>query len=136
MAVIGHTAAVAGILAVLQIILTFSVIFLRTNEKIAIGHGNNRLLEMRIRGHSNLVETVPMILILLGFIESNSWLPTWALTTLGRALIIGRFSHAYSFFYDHPKQFHLQFRKFGMIVTIFVMIIEAAVVLYHAALHL
>jgi len=120
----------SGSLGLLQLYLTFSVINIRKDNKISLGHGGDKQLEARIRGHGNLTETAPMLLILTGLIEMNQCLPLWALKVVCGTALVGRISHAYAFLYDHPKDKHFRFRVFGMVSTLTCIGIESAALLF------
>ena len=53
-------------------------------------------LQRRIRGHANFAEYVPLILLLIGFLEASGTAP-WIIHSLGASLLVGRLMHGYAF---------------------------------------
>ena len=64
-----YTALSAACLMLIQVALMFSVIKSRGDLNIFIGHGDNAMLERRIRAHGNFIENVPTFLIGLLLLE-------------------------------------------------------------------
>ena len=89
------TSLYAGLLAMLLFILSIRVIGLRGNPAfsfIAHGKGDQELLQRAIRAHGNFTEYVPMMLILLGFLELSE-ASELKLHLLGGAFLLGRVMH-------------------------------------------
>ena len=85
------TALYAGLLAVLLFVLSIRVIGLRGNPAfsfIARGKGDDELLQRAIRAHGNFTEYVPMMLILLAFLELSD-ASELKLHLLGGGFLIG-----------------------------------------------
>lgn len=118
----------AGILAFIYLGLTLRTIMSRGTTKIAIGAGGNRHLERRVRAHGNFSEYVPIILILLTFLELRG-APGSLLHVLGAVLILARLSHAYGISQE-PENF--KFRIAGMIPTMTILAISAGVNIYYS----
>ena len=91
------TAFYAALLALIQVVLTFSIISYRVNDKISIGSGGNQVLEFKIRCHGNFIETVPITLILLALVEYQQYLSS-TFTMLRRALRMSKTSCACELF--------------------------------------
>lgn len=111
----------AAIIALLFVVLSVRTLRLRHRHRVAIGHGDNRVLERAARAHANFAEYVPIALLLIFFLEtltSSSLL----VHVLCIALLVGRVSHAYGV--SQPKENFL-FRVFGMAMT-FTAILTAA----------
>jgi uncharacterized membrane protein YecN with MAPEG domain len=87
------TSLYAALCGLLLLVLTYRVVQIRGSAKIGIGHGDNSVLERRIRIHANAVENVPMVLILLGLAEAGG-LAAWALHAAGATLVVARLLHA------------------------------------------
>ena len=106
------TLTIAGAAALINLWLSVRVSRLRFREKVSIGHGDNKLVETRMRAHANFTEYTPLFLILLGLIEfargPETWL--WALAIL---FVLGRLVHAFGM--DRPAPNPL--RIGGMIAT-------------------
>ena len=89
------TALYAGLLAILLFVLSIRVIGLRGNPAfsfIAHGKGDDELLQRAIRAHGNFTEYVPMMLILLAFLELSD-ASELQLHLLGGAFLLGRVMH-------------------------------------------
>jgi len=87
------TAALASVLALMFIKLSFNVIALRRKNKISLGAGGIEELDRAIRAHGNFAEYVPLGLFLIGSLELNG-APLELVALLGAVLILGRFFHA------------------------------------------
>ena len=93
------TLTIAGAAAILHVWLSMRVSRLRRPLKVNIGDGGHEVLARRIRAHGNFAENVPIMLVLIGFIElatgGNLWL--WGAAIL---FIIARIAHAFGM--DRP----------------------------------
>ncbi|MEZ7907860.1 MAG: MAPEG family protein [Pseudomonadales bacterium] len=87
-----YTALSAACLMLIQVVLMFSVIKSRGDLSIFIGHGDNSMLERKIRAHGNFIENVPTFLIGLLLLELMIGSGLWVLV-LG-AVVVARLSHA------------------------------------------
>ena len=87
-----YTALSAACLMLIQVALMFSVIKSRGDLSIFIGHGDNSMLERKIRAHGNFIENVPTFLIGLLLLELMIGSGLWVLV-LG-AVVVARLSHA------------------------------------------
>ena len=100
----------AGILALMQLWLTWRVIKERRANKITLGDKGNPDLLCAIRTHGNFIETVPGLLTLLLILELGGVL-TPILHMFGGALVIARILH----FMGLNKEGHVgQGRVMGM----------------------
>lgn len=100
------TALYAGLLAVFALVLSFRAGSFRGKTGVSILFGDPPNLELaeRVRVHQNMLEYVPMILILMGAIELNGGSTTF-LHGVGIALIVSRIAHAVGLKHDnmaHP----------------------------------
>ena len=87
------TITTAGLCGLILMALSVRVIQVRGAAKISLGDGGDALLLSRIRAHANFAEYVPIILILMGLIETtNGTGPT--LGVIGVALVLCRIVHA------------------------------------------
>ena len=109
------TAFYAALLALIQVVLSFSIISYRVKDKISIGSGGNQVLEFKIRCHGNFIETVPITLILLALVEYQQYLSSTYLNIVASSFVCGRLLHAYSMFFHLGKGLQ---RPIGMIMTI------------------
>lgn len=108
------TAFYASLLALVILTLAFRVIQMRWSERVSLGDGGNKVLNRRMRGHGNAVETIPIALILLGLCESIQ-VPHWALHVFGLMLLSGRMLHAIHFWKTRKS---ITMRFSGMVLTI------------------
>ena len=88
-----YTAASTACLMLIQVALMFSVIKSRGDLNIFIGHGDNAMLERKIRAHGNFIENVPTFLIGLLLLELMIGSGLWVLV-LGAVVVVARLSHA------------------------------------------
>ncbi|MBT7885615.1 MAG: MAPEG family protein [Gammaproteobacteria bacterium] len=88
-----YTAASTACLMLIQVALMFSVIKSRGDLNIFIGHGDNAMLERRIRAHGNFIENVPTFLIGLLLLELMIGSGLWVFI-LGAVVVVARLSHA------------------------------------------
>lgn len=110
------TSIYASLAALLIVRLALSVIKLRRKKRISVGDGGNEELQLAIRAHSNAVECIPIILLLLLTLELNG-APKILIHIFGATLLIGRILHAMGL----PAK---DFRKriLGMQITIYLLI--------------
>ena len=90
------TALYAALLALLTCILSMAVIGSRGNPAftfIAVGRGDDELLQRAIRAHGNSTEYVPTILIVFYFLKTTC-LSMGHLHALTTAFLAGRVMHA------------------------------------------
>jgi len=86
------TAIYAGLNGIILLVLAIRVARQRGIAKVGLGAGGDAALERAIRIHGNAVESIPIVLILLGLAEacgSKSLL----LHGIGIALTLGRLFH-------------------------------------------
>lgn len=109
------TLTIAGAAAILHIWLSLRVSRLRRPLKIGVGDGGNEVLARRMRAHGNFAENVPLMLILLGFVElatgGNLWL--WGASIL---FILARIAHAFGM--DRPGANALRVGGIGISWTV------------------
>ena len=111
----------AALLAILFIVLSFRVIFVRRGERISLGDGDNPALRARVRVHANFAEYVPLSLLLMLMTEllgGHSVL----VHALGLMLLIGRAAHAWGVS-QHPQIMIL--RQVGMVLTFLSLLVAA-----------
>ncbi len=88
------TMITAGLLGLLLLFLGGYVIAGRVAFKINLGDGGNDAMQRRMRAQANFVEYVPMALILIALMETESIGPHWLLPALATLLVAGRLWHA------------------------------------------
>ena len=92
------TLTTAGLCGLILLVLSFRVVMVRGSAKVSLGDGGDPLLLGRIRAHANFSEYVPLILILMGVIETSLHVadphPSLTLGVIGIALVLCRIAHA------------------------------------------
>jgi len=111
----------AALLAILFIVLSFRVIFVRRGERISLGDGENPALRARVRVHANFAEYTPLALVLMLMAELLGG-GAILVHALGLMLLIGRGTHAWGVS-THPQIMIL--RQIGMVLTFLVLLIGA-----------
>ena len=107
------TSLAAVVNGALLLAMTLAIGMTRRKTRISLGDGGDAALHMRIRGHANGVEQIPIALILLALAEIQGagdgvlWLAAALLT-------LGRLGHAWHF-WNNNKRLHLRF--YGVILT-------------------
>jgi len=122
------TPVYAAILALIFVFLSFRTLRLRHQYQVAIGTGENKTLARAARVHSNFAEYVPIALILIYFLESETDASIW-IHVLCIALIAGRLSHAYGV--SQLKEY-FRFRVAGMVLTLACLISASLWLLFNA----
>lgn len=109
-----------GSLSVLLVLyLAFKVIRLRNVHQVAIGDGGHKDLQLAIRAHANLMEYLPLCLLLLFMLETAG-IHGGLIHILGSVLLLGRVIHAYSI----PARI-IKLRVLGMVMTFSVLLVAA-----------
>lgn len=90
--------------------------FLVLSIWVILGRGgkDEANLQRRIRGHANFSEYVPLILILIGFLEASGTTP-WVIHSLGASLLLGRLLHGYAFAFTEKSVLG---RSGGIVLTL------------------
>jgi len=115
----------AGLLALVFFVLSLRVIAMR-GKGISLGDGGDPAMLRRIRGHGNFAEYVPLVLVMMGFLELGGT-AAWLLHALGAALLVARLLHAYAL--SFTQKFTLG-RFGGTALTFAVMNVAALLCLY------
>ena len=108
------TAAYAGLLGLVFLVLTVRVVTRRGAVKASLGDGGDILLERRIRAHGNFIEFVPLGLILMTLLEMQS-VSIWIVHFVGVCLLVGRVIHAVNISRENES---LGGRIVGMLLTL------------------
>jgi len=111
----------AALLAPVCLWLSLRVIGERRRAGVAIGAGDDPVLERAIRAQGNFAEYVPFALVLLALAEAGGT-PGWVIHPLGAALLAGRIAHGWGIV-RQPEDY--RFRVGGMMAT-FAVIAAAA----------
>jgi uncharacterized membrane protein YecN with MAPEG domain len=120
----------AAVLALIFVLLSVRVIQMRAFAKIGLGHGNNPVMERRIRVHGNFAEYVPLALLLLLCMELQSQ-SRILIHVLCIALIAARVVHAIGV---TPVKENFPMRV-ASVLTTFAVLIVASVMLLYVAVH-
>ena len=120
----------AAVLVLIFVLLSARVIQMRASAKIGLGHGNNPVMERRIRVHGNFAEYVPLALLLLLCMELQSQ-SRILIHVLCIALIAARVVHAIGV---TPVKENFPMRV-ASVLTTFAVLIVASVMLLYVAVH-
>src|SRR3546814_3718433 len=93
---------------------------------INLGDGGNETMNLRIRGHANVVEYVPLCLRLIAILELSHF-SIYLIHALGLALLICRILHGHAFSFTESSKFG---RMWGTALTFLVLLIAAALCTY------
>lgn len=78
---------------ILILILAYRVTVLRRRFKVGLGDGDKKELRMAIASHSNSIENMPLVLIIMLIVELNGG-HVWVLHVSGIVLTLSRIWHA------------------------------------------
>jgi uncharacterized membrane protein YecN with MAPEG domain len=119
------TAMVAAGCAILLVILAIDTIRNRLRAKVAFGDGGDAKLTSASRAHGNLAEHAPIVLIMLGLLETNNADQT-VLCWIGSIFLLGRVAHAIGLYTpSEPGKAPIP-RQIGVVVTFGTMLVLAA----------
>lgn len=108
------TAWTVAICGLFFMAMTFQVIGARRSSGVALGDGDNALLQRRMRGQANAAEQMPMTLLALGCAELLGGWP-WLLVLLAAVCTAGRLAHGYGFgWLEHTPKL----RFYGMVASV------------------
>lgn len=116
------TPAYAAIFAFVFVVLSVRTLRLRRQLGIAIGDGDDARLARAARAHSNFAEYVPISIILVYFLETQTDTDLW-IHVLCIGLLLGRILHAFGL--SHVNE-NYRYRVAGMALT-FAVIISTSV---------
>ena len=107
------TLTIAGAAAILNLWLSLRVGLLRHRLKISIGDGGDERVARRMRAHANFAENMPIMLILVGFVELATGGGLW-LWGAGIVFIFARILHAFGM----DRQGANALRGIGILLTL------------------
>lgn len=122
------TAGYAAFLGLLFLILSIWVVKARGRYRVGIGDGAEPALILRIRGHANFAEYVPLALILIAFNELAG-VPGWGVHALGAVLLLARIAHPIGMTSSARSPLQKPFRGFGVLGTWGVILIASFLLL-------
>lgn len=117
----------AALLGLMFIALSLHTIRLRRRYRVALGDGNNSLLQRAMRVNANFAEYVPLALLLIYFVELHDG-PRLHVHLLGIALVCGRLLHAWGV---SQAQENLRYRTAGIMLTFGVLITTCLLILIY-----
>jgi uncharacterized protein len=123
------TGLYAALAALLVIVLSIRVVWLRNAERVGIGTGGNERLARAVRAHANAVEYLPLALLLLLILDLDQTWP-WLLHVFGIVLIVGRVLHAIGLSNNSGLSFG---RATGIVLTLAVTLAMALLLLWKFA---
>ena len=121
------TPVYAGLLALLFLVLSWRVILFR-RRGISLGDGGDPKMLRLIRGHANFAEYVPLILLMMGFLEVGHS-SIYILHALGITLLVARLLHGYALSFTDRLRFG---RTWGAGLTFAVLGVSAVLCLLQA----
>ena len=95
------TSLYAAIFTLMVVILANIISAKRGRAGISILHGDDMNLALWIRRHGNLIENLPLALILMGLCETAG-LPIAWLHAMGIGLVVARAAHLFGLAVDRP----------------------------------
>ena len=111
------TSGYLALLALLYVVFTLHVIRLRRGNRAAFGDGENIKLRSAIRTHSNFIEYVPIITLMVAFMEMSGASPVRVHLLMG-ALVVSRLLHPLGMYTAPDTQAFQIGRVGGMFITI------------------
>lgn len=121
----------AGLLALWFLVLSYRVVQQR-GHGVSLGDGGDNELLRRIRGHGNFSEYVPLILVMLGFMELSRF-SLYFIHALGITLLVARLLHGYALSFSA----HFKFGRFwGTALTFLVLAVSAVACIYQGVIGL
>jgi len=117
----------AGLLSLWLLVLSVRVIAIRS-QGISLGDGGNPVLLRRIRAHGNFSEYVPMILVMIGFLEL-SHLSSVLIHIMGATLLVARLLHGYALSFSESFKFG---RFWGTALTFLLLAVCGLLCVYQA----
>ncbi|MDB5973490.1 MAG: hypothetical protein JWR07_250 [Nevskia sp.] len=116
----------AGLLALWYLVLSIRVVQYRGAAKIGLGDGGNISMLRRIRAHANFAEHVPLILLMIGYLEVSRF-SIYILHALGASLLVARLLHGIALSFT---QKWLPGRMFGAGITFALLLIAGVLCVY------
>jgi uncharacterized protein len=126
-----YTSIYAAVLGLLAALLTVNVIANRVRAQVDVGDGGVASLAQAIRAHGNFAEHAPLALLLIGLVEAFAYRSV-VVNGLGVVLLAGRFLSAWGLNSSLKQTFG---RQSGATLTILVIAVSAALILYAAIPH-
>lgn len=122
------TSIYAAAFAVLFVILSIQVVVIRGRTGIVHGDGQHDLLNRKIRAHGNFAEYVPLILLLVSFLEMSGRSPT-LIHALLAPLMLARLMHPVGMLQPVASVRQYAWRASSMTITWLVTVAAAAMLI-------
>lgn len=119
----------AALLAFLALLLAGRVVMRRREASVGIGNGGDEELARRRRAQGNMLEYVPLALLLLLVLELDHTAP-WLLHVLGIVLVVARVLHAWGISHSAGTSFG---RLAGTLFTWLVLLAMIVLLLWQQA---
>lgn len=120
----------AALLALLGLLLAWRVVLRRREASVGIGDGGDEELARRRRAQGNMLEYVPLALILFLVLELDRTAP-WLLHVFGIVLVVSRVLHAWGISHSAGTSFG---RLVGTVFTWLVMLAMIVLLLWQQAI--
>lgn len=119
------TALYLAVLALLYTYLAINVARLRQRDRAAFGDNGSVALRSAIRAHGNFVEYVPIITLMVAFLEMSG-LPAMRVHLYMGALVVSPLLHPLGM-YARPNTLQFRIGRVGGITITFVLLISCAI---------
>jgi uncharacterized protein len=119
------TALYLAVLALFYTYLAINVARLRQRDRAAFGDNGSVALRSAIRAHANFVEYVPIITLMVAFLEMSG-LPATRVHLYMGALVVSRLLHPLGM-YAKPNTLQFRIGRVGGITITFVLLIACAI---------
>lgn len=118
----------AGLLSLVFLVLSARVVLMRGAGGPSLGDGGNPVMLRRIRAHANFAEYVPLLLLMMGFLEASGLAAAWV-HGLGATLLVARLLHGYALSFTTSFKFG---RMAGAALTFLLLLVAGVLCLYRA----
>lgn len=122
------TGIYAALLMIVMLVLSIKVSMHRFKTGISILHGGDLALAQTIRHHGNMIEYVPMALILMAIAEAQGAGTTY-LHAIGVILLLSRIIHPFGLKHDNANN---PFRAVGHFGTVAAILLSVGFIFWKA----
>lgn len=124
-----------SILGLIYFYISRAVILQRRSQKIGLGTGPNEEISALVSAHSNFNAYVPLLIILMFFLEHLIELNRFFLVCLGIVIVLGRLLHFKAMSMSAPLSAPaLKYRIAGMIMTLIPLVLMSFIILVASVL--
>jgi uncharacterized membrane protein YecN with MAPEG domain len=121
------TATYLAVLALLYTVLAVQVGRLRQRDRATFGDNGSLQLRSAIRAHTNFIEYVPIITLMVAMLEMSGLAATWVHLLMG-ALLLSRLLHPLGM-YAAPNTLQFRIGRVGGITITFILLIACALMI-------